>query len=281
MGKPKIGLALSGGGIRGFVHIGVLKVFEEENLPIDFISGTSMGGIIAASFASGIPISEIEEIALRLSHLRELMKLIDLSPQRRGLLEGQKVHDFLARLFIDRTFDSLKIPLAIPAVDIIESREVVFTKGLLLPALMATTAVPGLFAPVKIGDCRFIDGGILNNLPVDCVRNLGATLVIAIDAQPDPFQEKPWQEQDSPSHFPVPLPSFFLDFYRAELIMIAEITQSKLKETCPEILMRPPIPKDIMMFLGWHRIEEVIAAGESCARGMLPHIRNIISSFPN
>jgi NTE family protein len=276
MNKPKIGLALSGGGLRGFVHIGVLKVFDEEHIPIDFISGTSMGGIIAAAYASGIPINEIEEIALKLSNLRELMKLVDPSPQRRGLLEGQRVHDFLARLFIDRTFETLKIPLAIPAVDIIQSREVVFTQGLVLPALMATTAVPGLFAPVKIGQYRLIDGGILNNLPVDCVRSLGANMVIAIDAQPDPFQEKPWQDQDDPPHFPFPLPSFFLDFYRAELIMIAEITQRKLKETCPEILLRPPIPNDIMMFLGFHRINEVIAAGEVCAREALSKIRQLV-----
>jgi NTE family protein len=273
MDKPKIGLALSGGGLRGFVHIGILKVFEEAHLPIDFISGTSMGGIIAAAYASGIPMNEMEEIALKLSNLRELMKLVDPSPQRRGLLEGQRVHDFLAKLFIDRTFETLKIPLAIPAVDIIQSREVVFTHGLVLPALMATTAVPGLFAPVKIGQYRLIDGGILNNLPVDCVRSLGANFVIAVDAQPDPFQEKPWQEQEDPPHFPLPLPSFFLDFYRAELIMIAEITQRKLKETCPEVFLRPPIPNDIMMFLGFHRIREVINAGEECAREALAKIQ--------
>jgi NTE family protein len=277
MAMPKIGLALSGGGLRGFAHVGVLKVFEEAHIPIDYISGTSIGGVIAAAYASGIPLQEIEETSLRLSHLGELMKLIDVSPQRRGLLEGQKVHDFLARLFIDRTFETLKIPLAIPAVDIIKSKEYVFQTGLLLPAVMATTAVPGLFAPVKIGGCRFIDGGILNNLPVDCVRNLGATFVIAIDAQPDPFQEKPWQEQETPAHFPVPLPSFFLDFYRAEIIMIAEITHRKLLETCPEMLLRPPIPNEIMMFLGFHRINEVIEAGQACARAAIPRLEYILN----
>jgi NTE family protein len=281
MGKPKIGLALSGGGLRSFVHIGVLKVFEEAHLPIDFISGTSMGGVIAAAYASGIPLAEIEESALRLSTIRELMKLVDLSPQRRGLLEGEKVHEFLARLFIDRTFESMQIPLAIPAVDIIQSKEVVFTQGLLLPAIMATTAVPGLFPPVIIGPYRLIDGGILNNLPVDCVRSLGATMVIGVDAQPDPAHEKPWQEQAMPSHFPIPLPSFFLDFYRAEIIMIAEITQRKLVESCPEVLLRPPIPADIMMFLGFQRIQEVISAGEIGARQALAKIQAAANHFQN
>lgn len=280
MGLFGIGLALSGGGIRGFVHIGILKALEEANIPIEYISGTSMGGVIAAAYASGIPLSVIEETALRLSNLRELMKLVDLSPQRRGLLEGQKVHAFLANLFIDRTFETMKIPLAIPAVDIIHSQEHVFTQGLVLPALMATTAVPGLFSPVKIGEFCFIDGGILNNLPVDCVRKLGAKTIIAVDAQPDLCQEKPWQEQEQPTRFPIPLPRFFLDFYWAELIMIAEITQRKLAETCPEILLHPPIPKDVMMFLGFHRIADVIEAGVIGVREALPSIQRLLEKQP-
>lgn len=279
MRKPRIGLALSGGGARGLVHIGVLKVLTQAGIQVDCIAGTSMGGIVAAAFASGLPLDSIEEKAIRLSKMRELVKLVDPSPGRRGFLEGNRVRDFLADFFVDRTFENLKIPLALPAVDLITAQEIVFTKGLLFPAVLATIAVPGLFKPVEFAGYRLIDGGILNNLPVDRVRELGADIVIAVNAQFDPFTEKPWQDQPTPPHFPVPLPNFFLDFYRAELIMIAEITETKIRKCCPEILLHPPIPSDITMFLGFTRIKEVIAAGEQCARENLPLIQTVIDHF--
>jgi NTE family protein len=237
-----------------------------------------MGGVVAAAYACGIPILEIEKFALRLKNLRELMKLVDLSPQRRGLMEGNHVRNYLTGFFLDRTFESLKIPLALPAVDLIQAREIVFKEGLVLPAVMATIAVPGLFAPAAIGPYRLIDGGVMNNLPVDCARDLGASRVIAVDVQLDPYHEKPWQDQETPPHFPIPLPGFFLDFYRAELIMIAEITRRRLKESCPELLLHPNIPPDITMFLGFQRVDEIIKAGEQCARQALPAIREMAFS---
>ena len=270
--KPKIGLALSGGGARGLAHIGVLKVFEEAGVPIDYISGTSMGGVIAAAYACGTPVAEIEEKALQLTQMRELIKMVDLSPQRRGLIEGNKVRDFLVELFIDRHFENLRIPLALPAVDLVTSREVVFTSGLVLPAVLATIAFPALFRPVEIGSYRLVDGGVLNNLPVDRVRELGAEYVIAVDAQFDPYTVKPWQDLPGPMRFPLPVPDFFLDFYRAELIMVAELTQAHLKAHPPELLLRPPIPPDVTMFLGFPRGGEIIQAGEYCARLALPEI---------
>src|SRR5512133_2481476 len=99
--RPKVGLAMSGGGARGLVHVGVLKVLAEAGIPIDCVSGTSMGGVIAAAYACGIPVCEIEEKALQLSNMRELVKLLDISTQRRGLLEGTRIRDSLAALFID------------------------------------------------------------------------------------------------------------------------------------------------------------------------------------
>jgi NTE family protein len=276
MKRIKVGLALSGGGARALVHIGILRTLQEAGVPIDCISGASMGGVIAAAYASGIPIDIIEQKATKLSQMRELVKLIDLTTPRRGLLEGNRIRDFMAELFIDRTFDSLRIPLAIPAVDLIQAREVVFTSGLVMPAVMATIAVPGLFKPVEIGEYRLVDGGILNNLPVDRTRQLGADIVIAVNAQFDPFTQKPWQDLPERPNFPIPLPDPFLDFYRAELIMIAALTEVRLKTACPEILLHPPIPLDITMFMGFTRIPEIIAAGAVSAKEALPAILNLI-----
>lgn len=276
MSSPKVGLVLSGGGARGLVHIGILKVLVEAGISIDCISGTSMGGVIAAAFACNLPIKIIEERALKLSQMREIIKLIDLSPRRRGLLEGNRVRDYLTDLFLDRTFESLTIPLAIPAVDINQSREVVFTQGLVLPAILATIAVPGLFAPIEIREHRLVDGGILNNLPVNLARQMGAEIVIAVDALLNPFHEGAWHNSAQPLHFRFPIPDFFLDFYRAELIMIAKLTEERLR-CCPaDILLRPAIPPDVTLFTGFDRVQEVISIGETCARENLPEIQKFI-----
>lgn len=272
MAYRKIGLALSGGGARGLAHIGVLKAFEKAGIRVDCISGTSMGGVIAAAYACGIPLDVIEQKALQLSRIRELIKMVDVSSPGGGLIQGSKVRDFLVDLFLDRTFETTKIPLSIPAVDLITAREVVFRSGLLLPAILATTAVPALFQPYEWGDCRLVDGGVLNNLPVDLVLNLGADQIIAVDVQFDPSSEKPWQDQQAGERFPLPAPGFFLDFYRAELIMIAEITRTRLLRFPPNLLLRPDIPASITMFLGFTRIPEIIAAGEQCVMQSLPEI---------
>lgn len=276
MTRPKIGLALSGGGARGFVHVGILKTLLEAGIPIDCIAGTSMGGVIAAAFACGIPIEQIEEKVLLLSKTRELMKLVDLSRQRRGLLEGNRVRDFLADLFLDRSFENLRVPLALPAVDLVTAREVVFTSGLVFPAVLATIAVPGLFTPVEIGPYRLVDGGVLNNLPVGPARQLGADVVIAVDAQFAPEAEKPWQDLPAAHRFPLPVPDFVLDFYRAGLIMVEEITHNRLQSCPPDLLLHPAIPPNITMFLGFPHAREIIAVGEQCARDALPEIQRLI-----
>lgn len=276
MNRPKVGLALSGGGARGLAHVGILKVFEKEGIPIDYIGGASMGGLIAAAYACGIPLSEIERKALDLSHPRKLIRLLDISPERRGLFEGNRLRHYLAEIFLERHFETTKIPLTITTVDIVQAKEVVLTQGLILPAVMATIAIPGVFKPYQMGSLRLVDGGVLNNLPVDRVAELGADFVIGVDVQIDPNREKPWQDLPEKPRFPVPLPDFFLDFYRSELIMIAELTRMHLISCPPDILLTPNIPSDIDMFLGFPRIPEVIEAGEQCAREALPKLRRLL-----
>jgi NTE family protein len=275
--KPKIGLALSGGGARGFAHIGILKGLEAAGIGIDFIAGASMGGVIGACYATGLTARQLEDRILDLSRMRELMKLIDLAPHRRGLLEGNKVRAYLADVLNeDSTFESLPIPLSVTAVDLLQGKEVVLNHGPLLPAIMSTIAIPGLFAPTIMGSYRLVDGGVLNNLPFDHVRAMGADIVIAVDVQLDPQYELPWQDLPEKPHWPIRLPDFFLDFYRAELIMISAINQMRLLNCPPDMLIRPPIPPDITMFLGFPYGKEIIAAGEQAIEGALPRILEII-----
>jgi NTE family protein len=141
MNRPVVGLTLSGGGARGLAHIGVLKVLERRAVPIDCISGASMGGVLAAAYASGLSPQMLESLALRMARLRRLVRLVDLRPPRRGLLAGTKLRSYLAQFIPPGlTFADLRLPLALEAVDLRTGEEVALAEGPVLDAALATSA---------------------------------------------------------------------------------------------------------------------------------------------
>jgi NTE family protein len=170
--KPRLGLALSGGGARGLAHIGVLKILAREGIPIDCLSGTSMGGVIAAGYAAGMSPMDMEREAIATTRLRKLIRLADPGIPDPGLLRGQRLLEYFESLLGKRTFAELEYPLALVAVDMIARQEVVLSEGTVSLALRATTAIPGLISPVETDGMQLVDGGLLDNLPVDAVRNL-------------------------------------------------------------------------------------------------------------
>ena len=222
MKKPVIGLVLGGGGARGLAHIGVLKVLEQHNIPIHVLAGTSMGGLVAAAFATGLNANELEEHAIHTCQTRQLIKLMDISPSRRGLLEGNRVKSHLLNWLGDNLFfENLRIPLSLTAVDLHTSQEHIFDHGQLLPAIFSTIAVPGVFAPVPFENKLLVDGGVLDNLPLLIARKMGADILIAVDVQIDPQRQPVPQTLPSPFHLPrhIQLPELIRDFYWSLLIM--------------------------------------------------------------
>ena len=209
--RPKIGLALSGGGARGGAHVGVLKALERLEVPVDFIAGTSMGAIIGGFYAAGYSADEIERLlnetdwnlaltdqpARRDRTMRKKELEADfLVPYRVGLnrgrlqtplgaIEGQHLDQILHRILLPvietYNFDRLPIPFRAITTDLVTGEEVVLSRGSLADALRASMSVPGVFAPVRIGDRLLVDGGMANNLPVSVVREMGADIVIAVD----------------------------------------------------------------------------------------------------
>lgn len=209
--RPKIGLALSGGGARGGAHVGVLKALEELGVPIDYIAGTSMGAIIGGIYASGYSADEIQQVLLEMDwtdamsdqpHRREqTMRKKDLDsefliPHRvgfnqggvqlpLGVIEGQHLDQVFQRILLpvqDITdFDQLSIPFRAVATDLVTGEEVVLSGGSLADALRASMSVPGAFSPVQLAGLHLVDGGMSNNLPVSVVRDMGADIVIAVD----------------------------------------------------------------------------------------------------
>jgi NTE family protein len=263
--KPVIGLALGGGGARGLAHIGVLKVLEREHIRIGCLSGTSMGGIVAACYAAGVP---LEQLAVEAERMGNLTRLMDLAGRRFNLLSGlftnAGVQRYLGRLLgAHRTFDSLSIPLALAAVDNCTGREVVLQSGNLLQAVNATMALPGVVAPVQIGEMLLSDGGTLNNVPADLVRSMGAERVVAVNVSPAVHQLV------IPSRF---VPAAATAIWRANNIANAAITIAKLRKAQPDLILYPEISARITTVTGFKYAREIIAAGERAALKYLPEL---------
>ncbi len=211
--RPKIGLVLSGGGARGFAHIGVLKVLEENHIPVDMIAGASMGGLIGALYATGRTPDEMERLAETLDWdklLRGKTAFESLSYRRKedrrnlpgaitlggkggrlnlpsSLNPGHEIGLALDRLMLsygDNTnFDDLPIPFRAVATDLVNAETVVLKDGSLADALRATMAIPGVFAPVELNGKILADGGILNNIPTDIAKQMGADIIIVVNIE--------------------------------------------------------------------------------------------------
>jgi len=179
MKRKRVGLVLSGGGARGFSHVGVLKVLTEHNIPIDLITGTSAGSFVGGALASGLSADEIVDIANRIGWLN--MTRPSFSPM--GMLSNAPMGKFIEKHFPAGRFEDLKIPFAAVAYDLNKS-EVVIHKdtGDLAFAIRTSCAVPGIFVPLKDKSGRLlIDGGVVSSMPTEVAREMGAEIVIAVD----------------------------------------------------------------------------------------------------
>jgi NTE family protein len=174
--RPRVGLALGGGFARGIAHIGVLRVFQENQIPIDFLSGTSVGALVAAGYAAGSSLDQME----RQAKSTTFRDFAEWSLSWQGLASGKRLETFLRRLTPARTFEELLIPLAISATDLISGEAVYFTEGEIGPALCASCAYPGLFRPVERDGRQLVDGFLTAPVPVDGLRRLGAELLIGV-----------------------------------------------------------------------------------------------------
>ena len=173
--KHKLGLTLSGGGTRGIAHIGAFKAFEEAGILFDCVSGTSAGSIMGALYSAGIGWQTILVEAKKLTRKDFLDKRFIVGS------DSQNIVNIARSLLGDTTFEQLKIPFAAVAVDLRTGQEVVLNTGDVATAVAASSAVPALFTPVAMGEMALVDGGLLNNMPADVCRNMGAEIVVGVD----------------------------------------------------------------------------------------------------
>jgi NTE family protein len=161
--EKKIGIALSGGGVRGIAHLGVLKALNQKRIFPNRISGSSAGAIAGALYASGLSPDEILEVIVKTNYFRFLRPAISWT----GLLKMDNIEELYLKYFPENSFAALKLPLTIATTDLRRAKAVYFSEGQLIRPLLASSCIPGMFDPIEIDRHFFIDGGVLNNLPIE------------------------------------------------------------------------------------------------------------------
>jgi NTE family protein len=249
-GRPRVGVALGGGFARGIAHLGVLRVLEQEHIPVDYLAGTSAGAMLAIAYASGHPIHEIVAQA-RATRFKDFgnWKLSWL-----GLASNQKLAHYPRKFLGVSNFEELQIPLAIAATDLSTGEPVYFTTGPLGPALRASCAYPGMFVPVELDGRTLVDGFLAAPVPVDAVRSMGADVVIAI------FLEAANNRK----------PASIVDVIGLSFAILQRHADLEWRRAADIIV--EPVVKDFL-WDDFEKTSELIAAGEVAARAALPKIR--------
>ncbi|ABC35908.1 outer membrane protein, OMP85 family, putative [Burkholderia thailandensis E264] len=287
-GRPAIGLVLSGGGARGYAHLGVLKVLEANRIPVDCIAATSMGAVVGGLYATGMTAQEMQR---RLSQVNladiafDVTERADLPQKKRederlyidsltigfdskgfkapvGLVQGNRLQALLANwtaaVPTNQPFDRLPIPFRAIATDLQTGQKVMLDHGSLPLAIRASMALPGLFSPAEIDGRALVDGGLVGNLPVDAARRMGADIVIAVDIG-SPL--RPLNALASPA-----------DVMQQMIgILIRQNVAEQRKQLTPnDILLQPDLGKQT--FTDFQTANQAIAAGEAAAVAALPRL---------
>jgi len=280
--RPTIGLALGGGGARGLAHIGLLRVLEEEGIPIDLVVGTSMGGLIAALYASGMSPAQLAEETERMCGRRALGRLASPLLVTRGIFNESRTEEWLASLLGGLSFGDLRLRTAVVAVDLVARDEVVLWEGPVAAAVRATIALPGFFSPVEMDGRVLVDGGVLNNVPADVARRMGAEVLIAVSVGGSFSPPASPQRRRDRGHLPIvaPIREVTDVLYQSLGIMIDHLTRERLAKAAPEVLVVPPLPSDMSVTMGFARYQEAIDAGVAAGRAAVAQIRAALERRP-
>lgn len=283
-GRPKIGLALGGGGARGAAHVGVLKVLEKEGIKFDYIAGTSIGSVVGGLYAAGVPLSEMENAFETGKLMRNFMTVpltfrIAVAPVMfvprvfgskayDGLYKGNKFRNYVSKTITAHhiNIEELNVPFSAVSLNLLDGKPYMIQRGNLGYAMQASTAVPSLRKPVEIGDKLLVDGGVICNLPVKQVREMGADIVIAVNID-HPFGERDkdaFRRVGSVAQWMLDWDLFSLDRAQSE---IADIT------------IHPDTAGISLISRSKKDARKGVIAGEQAATALLPKIRETLSAY--
>jgi NTE family protein len=300
----RVGLALGGGGARGWAHIGVINAVRDAGLDVHCVAGTSMGALVGAAFASG-KLDALHQVALDLEWRRVLHYFFELSLPRTGLIDGSRIVEFVREHVLPTEISELPVPFAAVATDVLTGEEVVIREGPVTDAVRASVAIPGMFTPFVREDHVLVDGGLVNPLPVSVARSLGAEFVIAVDITREPqpahaSRQTAGEPLTGQAEFvrnertrrvlnklniklrgadsaTLPasrkssrkdaVPNIFEIYGNSMRIVQRQITEMRLKLERPDVLIQPGI-QDIST-MEFHRAADAIRAGHEAARTAL------------
>ncbi len=254
---PAIGVALGGGFARGIAHVGVLKVLEEEGIPVRCITGTSVGALIGAAYCSGLSIEELEEVALKV----RFNSFARWTLSRYGFASNDRMIAFLTRTLKFKKFEELRIPLGVIATDFNTGDGVVFGSGSLIDPVRASCAYPGMFLPVNVNGCWYVDGMLSYPVPTVPLRQMGAERVIGVHLKGQ------WSENGAPRHlFDVIGQSF----------SIAQDRMSNSWRPAADLVVEPDVAT--FEYDDFKRADELLRAGEEAMRRALPIVRKWLAT---
>jgi len=259
-GRPKIGLALGSGGPKGLSHIGIIKVLEKNNIPIDFIAGVSIGSLIGGFYSTTKDIDKIEEIALSNSWRQTLSLFFDLS-MCQGFVSGRKIKIFIENIVGKVNFKDLKIPFSAVATDIGTGKTVILHEGEVALAIRASSSIPLIFKPVRLDNKLLVDGGLSMPVPVEIVRKMGADLVIAVNLDADYF-----------SYFEGNSFGFYKIADNSIKLLRHHLASSNIRGA--DIIVNPKVGQ-----VGWSKFvdgKNVILAGEEAMQQSMSQLKGLI-----
>ena len=253
---PRLGLALGSGAARGFAHIGVIQVLEEAGIRPTLVAGTSAGSLVAALYASGKTGAQMAELAISMDE----SSLTDWSFPGRGLIRGEALARYVRAQTGGRNIEQLPMPLGIVATDLDSGEAILFQRGDLGQAVRASSAVPAVFQPVRIGSREYVDGGLVSPVPVRSARQMGAEVVLAVDISSGP------DGNATGDAFRMLLQTFS--------IMGRSISQLEL--ALADLVLRPQL--NAMGSADFTVRQQAIAAGRAAALAQLPRLRTLMAA---
>jgi NTE family protein len=256
---PAIGLALGGGFARGIAHVGVLKVLEEENIPVSFVAGTSVGALIGAAYCSGVSAAELEELATRV----RFKHFARWTLSRYGFASNQRMIGFLNSVLKVKSFEDLCVPLAVTATDFSTGEGVVFHSGPLVDPVRASCAYPGMFLPVKIRGRLLVDGMLSHAVPSVPLREMGAERVLAVHLKGT------WTNKDGPRH---------LFDVIGQCFAIAQEMNGRVWKQASDLVIEPDV--NGFKYDDFEHSHDLVRAGELVTRAALPEIRKWLEAEP-
>lgn len=255
---PRVGLALGGGAARGFAHVGVIQVLEEEGLRPDFVAGTSAGSLVAALYASGKTGAQLMQVAESMEEAAFTDWTLPIFS--RGIFRGEALARYVNGQVAGRLIEDMPIPLGIVATNLATGDGVLFRRGDTGTAVRASSAVPSVFQPVKIGTAEYVDGGLVSPVPVRYARQMGADVVIAVDISSAP------EGNPSSDSLQILLQTF--------AIMGRSINAYELRDA--EVVVRPALPG--VRGADFTSRRRAVEAGRAAMRAALPQLRAAIEA---